>query len=109
HLHEAPILSTLRSLGVAAIVCSDLRECELVYRLHAASVTLFVGHDDDGLKMNEILKKNPRFARTPVVLTTSQWSEQQCIDHQSSALGANAYLRMPVEEKDFIHVIDQIL
>ncbi len=109
HLHEAPILSTLRNLGVAAIVCSDLRECELVFRLHAASVTLFVGHDDDGLRMNEILKTNPRFARTPVILTTSRWSEQQCIDHQSTAMGANAYLRMPVEEKDFIHVVDEIL
>lgn len=109
HLHEAPILTTLRSLGVAAIVCSDLRECELVFRLHASSVSLFVGHDEDGLKMNEILKTNPRFARTPVILTTSKWSDQQCIDHQATPMGANAYLRMPVEDKDFIRIVDEIL
>ncbi len=109
HLHEAPVLTTLRNLGVAAIVCSDLRECELVFRLHASSVSLFVGHDDDGVKMNEILKTNPRFARTPVILTTSKWSDQQCIDHQATPMGANAYLRMPVEDKDFIRVVDEIL
>jgi CheY-like chemotaxis protein len=109
HLYEAPVLGTLRSLGVAAIVCSDLKECELVFKLHATSITLFVGHDADGVGMNEILKKTPRFARTPVILTTSTWTDQQCIEHQATPFGANAYLRMPVEDKEFIHVIDQIL
>lgn len=109
HLYEAPILTTLRKLGAAVIVCADLKECELVHKFHASSVTLFVGHDDDGVKMNEFLKTNPRFARTPVILTTSRWTEQQCIDHQATPFAANAYLRMPVEDKDFIHVIDAVL
>jgi CheY-like chemotaxis protein len=109
HLYESPILGTLRGLGVATIVCSDLRECELVFKLHASSVSIFIGHDQDGLAMNEILKQTPRFARIPVVLTTSKWTDQQCIEHQATPFGANAYLRMPVDEKDFIHVVDQIL
>ncbi len=109
HLYDAPILTTLQKLGVAVIVCSDLKECQLVHKFHTSSVTLFVGHDDDGVKMNEYLKTNPRYARTPVILTTSRWSDQQCIDHQATPYAANAYLRMPVDDKDFIHVIDEIL
>lgn len=109
HLYDSPLLGTLRGLGVATIVCSDLRECELVFKLHATSVSLFVGHDQDGVGMNEILKTTPRFARTPVILTTSKWTDQQCIEHQASPLGANAYLRMPVDDKEFVHVVDQIL
>lgn len=109
HLYEAPILATLQKLGVAVILCSDFKECELVHKFHATSVTLFIGHDEDGAKMNELLKTTPRFARTPVILTTSRWTEQQCIDHQSTPFAANAYLRMPVDDKDFIHVVDEIL
>lgn len=109
HLYDSPLLGTLRGLGVATIVCSDLRECEFVFKLHATSISLFVGHDDDGVGMNKILKTTPRFARTPVVLTTSKWTDQQCISHQAGPLGANAYLRMPVDDKEFIHVVDQIL
>lgn len=109
HLYEAPILATLRKLGVAVLVCGDLHECELVFRLHASSVTLFVGHDDDGIKMNEVLKTKPRFAKTPVILTTSMWTDQQCIDHQETPMGANAYLRMPMDDRDFIRVIDAVL
>jgi CheY-like chemotaxis protein len=109
HLYDSPLLGTLRGLGVATIVCSDLRECELVFKLHATSISLFVGHDADGVGMNELLKKTSRFARTPVILTTSKWTDQQCIEHQAGPLGANAYLRMPVDDKEFIHVVDQIL
>ncbi len=109
HLYEAPVLGTLRQLGVATIVCGDLRECELVFKLHSTSISLFVGHDQDGVLMNEIIKKNPRFARTPVILTTSHWGDQECIEHQATPFGANAYLRMPMDEKEFIHVVDQIL
>lgn len=109
HLYDSPLLGTLRNLGVATIVCSDLKECELVFKLHASSISLFVGHDQDGVAMNEILKKTPRFARTPVILTTSKWTDQQCIEHQATPFGANAYLRMPVEDKEFIHVVDTIL
>lgn len=109
HLYEAPVLGTLRNLGVASIVCGDLRECELVFKLHSTSISLFVGHDQDGVLMNELIKKNPRYARTPVILTTSHWGDQQCIEHQATPFGANAYLRMPVDDKEFIHVIDQIL
>ncbi|MBS1963980.1 MAG: hypothetical protein JST04_17340 [Bdellovibrionales bacterium] len=109
HLYDSPLLGTLRNLGVATIVCSDLKECELVFKLHASSISLFVGHDQDGVGMNEILKKTPRFARTPVILTTSNWTDQQCIEHQATPFGANAYLRMPVEDKEFIHVVDTIL
>lgn len=109
HLYEAPILTTLRKLGVAVLVCGDLNECELVFRLHSTSVSLFVGHDEDGVKMNEVLKTNARFAKTPVILTTSKWTDQQCIDHQGTPMGANAYLRMPVDDRDFIRVIDAIL
>ncbi len=109
HLYDSPLLGTLRGLGVATIVCSDLRDCELVFKLHATSISLFVGHDEDGVGMNEVVKKTARFARTPVILTTSKWTDQKCIEHQSGPMGANAYLRMPVDDKEFIHVVDQIL
>jgi CheY-like chemotaxis protein len=109
HLHDAPILASLRKLGVGVLLCGELQECELVHRLHSSSVTLFVGHDDEGVRMNSILKSNPRYAKTPVILTTSKWSDQQCIDHQASPEGANAYIRLPVDDKDFIRVIDAIL
>ncbi len=109
HLYDSPLIGTLRGLGVAVIVCSDFRECELVFKLHSGSVSLFVGHDQDGVSMNDLLKHSARFATTPVILTTSQWTDKQCIEHQSTAFGANAYVRLPVDDKEFIHVIDQIL
>ncbi|MBC7387489.1 MAG: hypothetical protein H7301_15165 [Cryobacterium sp.] len=109
HLQDAPILTTLRRLGVGVVVCSEFRECELVFRMHGASTTLFVGHDSDGVKMGEAIKAHPRFPQVPVILTTSSWTDAQCLQHQATPAGANAYLRLPVDDRDFIHIIDEIL
>jgi hypothetical protein len=109
HWFDSPVVTTLRKLGVGVLLCSDAREGELVLKLHAGSLTLVVGHDDEGVKLNEVIKTSSRFSHLPIILTTSSWTDSQCIAHQNSPLGANAYVRTPVDEKDFISIIDQIL
>jgi hypothetical protein len=109
HWYESPIVAMLRKLGVGVVLCSDAREGELVLKLHAGSLTLVIGHDDDGLKLNEVIKTSPRYSHLPVILTTSTWPDARCIAHQNSPLGANAYIRTPVDEREFISIIDQIV
>lgn len=99
----------LRGLGVAVLTATELREAELALKLHGRTISLIVGHDDLGIQLNEIAKAGPRTRDIAVILTTSKWSEGQCVQHQSTASGANAYVRMPIDDKDFIHIIDEVM
>ncbi len=99
----------LRGLGVAVLTATELREAELTLKLHGRTISLVVGHDELGTQLNEIVKSGPRTRDIAVILTTSKWSEGQCIQHQATPHGANAYVRMPIDDRDFIHVIDEVM
>lgn len=99
----------LRGLGVAVLTATELREAELTLKIHGRTVSLVVGHDELGVQLNEIVKASPRTREIAVILTTSKWSEGQCVQHQATAQGANAYVRMPIDDRDFIHVIDEVM
>jgi len=108
-IHSTEVPKLLQSLGVAVLIASELKEAELILKLHGRSTGLIVGHDEPGVQLNQIIKNHPVWKQVPVILTTSKWSEAECVKHQDSNLGANAYVRTPVDDRDFIHIIDEVL
>jgi two-component system, response regulator len=60
----------------------------------------------DGLEVLERLRANPRTKLLPVVILTSSGEEQDIL--QGYNLGANSYLRKPVDFMKFISAIDQL-
>jgi len=60
----------------------------------------------DGLEVLERLRANPRTKLLPVVILTSSGEEQDIM--QGYNLGANSYLRKPVDFMKFISAIDQL-
>lgn len=109
HLHSSSLIPALRSRGIAALVCSEVKEADLVLKLHGRTVALVIGHDEAGVEFNQILKESARFKEMPVILTNSKWTEQQILQHQAGVFGANAYLRYPVEDSEFIRVAEEVL
>ncbi len=109
HLQEAPLLQKLKSLGIVVLSCSDLKEADLILKIHGRTIQLAIGHDDDGIQLNKLIKDSAQLKPIPVILTTSKWTDEQCVQHQMSPLGANGYLRLPVEDAELFHVIDEII
>lgn len=60
----------------------------------------------DGLEVLERLRSNPRTKLLPVVILTSSGEEQDIV--QGYNLGANSYLRKPVDFMKFIAAIEQL-
>lgn len=109
HLQEAPFLQKLKSLGIVVLSCGDIKEADLILKIHGRTVQLAIGHDDDGIQLNKLIKDSAQLKPIPVILTTSKWTDEQCVQHQMTPLGANGYLRLPVEDAELFHVIDEIL
>jgi two-component system, response regulator len=60
----------------------------------------------DGMEVLKILRGNPKTKCLPVVVLTSSKEEQDLI--QSYELGANSYVRKPVDFKQFIEAVKQL-
>ncbi len=60
----------------------------------------------DGLQVLEQLRANPNTSRIPVVVLTSSNEEQDLI--RSYELGANSYVRKPVDFEQFIEAARQL-
>jgi len=59
-----------------------------------------------GLEVLKTLRADPRTALLPVVVLTSSKEENDLI--QSYALGANSYIRKPVDFNEFIEAVRQL-
>ncbi|HEY4485852.1 MAG TPA: response regulator [Nitrospiria bacterium] len=60
----------------------------------------------DGLEVLKKLRENPKTKLLPVVVLTSSKEEQDMI--QSYSLGANSYIRKPVDFAQFIESVKQL-
>ncbi|MBD3244270.1 MAG: response regulator [Chitinivibrionales bacterium] len=60
----------------------------------------------DGLEVLKCLRENERTATMPVVVLTSSDEERDIV--QSYRLGANSYVRKPVDFEDFASAVDQL-
>jgi two-component system response regulator len=60
----------------------------------------------DGLEVLKRLRNDPRTKRLPVVVLTSSREEQDLI--QSYNLGANSYVRKPVDFAQFAEAVQQL-
>jgi CheY-like chemotaxis protein len=60
----------------------------------------------DGLKVLEAIRNHPTTTRIPVVILTS--SDEEVDIAASYAMGANSYVRKPVEFEDFMDVVGKL-
>src|SRR5688500_132213 len=60
----------------------------------------------DGLEVLRRMRSNPRTARLPVVIFTSSSEDEDVIS--SYSLGANSYVRKPVEFEQFLEATKQL-
>ncbi len=60
----------------------------------------------DGLDVLELIRKNPATRRIPVVILTSSDEEQDML--RSYDLGANSYVRKPVDFNEFAEAVGRL-
>ena len=65
-----------------------------------------VGHCIDGLEVLRRMRADNRTKLIPVVILTSSKEQKDLID--GYALGANSYIRKPVNFKQFVEAISQL-
>lgn len=83
-----------------AVVYSDLNKSSCLVLLDLKMPRL------DGMRTLEILKKDVRFKRIPVVILTGLASEEDVAE--TYRLGANSFFRKPSEYKDFLDLANLI-
>lgn len=109
HFEDSQIALDLKNREVHCMVCSDVREVDLLLKIHSESIDLVIAHDDDGLQINSILKSSKVLKSIPIIISFSKWSYEQCSEHQAGDEPANAYLRIPIDKAEWINVIDSVL
>ena len=107
------IAAYLKEKGLAVLSCTDPNEAWQLFQLHRTSVDLLIVHRENadsegqaGLEFVEKLREKPEFANLPYILTTSKWSDEDCVQHQKTSAGANAYF--PSDFRDAISSAAQI-
>jgi two-component system chemotaxis response regulator CheY len=63
--------------------------------------------DINGLELLSFVRKNPTYAKTPVVIVTTEGSEED--RRRGMALGANAYVAKPFEPEHLVGTVADLL
>ena len=107
--------------GVALLFPEDGQEAWQMLQLHGDSVDLAIVHreglsdlegkadTEQSLRWIAKVRSDPRFLDLPVILTTSEWSTEDCARHQTGPAGVNGYLCSPWEESQVVDLIEAIL
>jgi hypothetical protein len=105
----------LQAKDMALIFPLDATELWQTLQLHGTSVDLLIIHLEDregnptaSLNLIEKIKSDLLQRDLPIVLTTAKWSETQCLTHQASPQGVNAYLIEPVSEEKIWETIQSV-
>jgi CheY-like chemotaxis protein len=114
---EHEISVALAKKGVGVLFPADAGEAWQMLRLHGASIDLGIIHRegpsqsqaDAGLKLIRKIKADPVQADLPIILTTSEWSDEDCARHQESSEGVNAYLKDPFNGAQLTKLIESVL
>ncbi|MBI5049513.1 MAG: response regulator [Nitrospirae bacterium] len=61
----------------------------------------------DGLKLISLLRNDPKYKTTPIVIITTEGAEED--RKKAMAIGANAYITKPIQTQELIKTINQIL
>ena len=119
--NEDDVLLTLRALRK-----NDVENRVLVARDGAEALTLLFGEGEgaeppdpprlilldlklpkrSGIEVLRAVRANPRTKLLPVVVLTSSREEQDLID--SYSLGANSYIRKPIDFEEFVETVRQL-
>lgn len=61
----------------------------------------------DGLKLLSLIRKDPNYQKTPVIIVTTEGAE---VDREKGLkLGANAYLSKPIQTNELLKTVKELL
>jgi two-component system chemotaxis response regulator CheY len=61
----------------------------------------------DGLKLVELLRKEPKYKNTPIIIITTEGAEED--KKKALAIGATAYLSKPIQTEELLKMVNQFL
>ncbi len=109
------LVKTLQDRGVPMLPCTNPKEALQMLELHGESVDILIIHreglgglGEPGIDFIRKFKSYPKFSEIPFILTSEKWTESQCAEHQQTPQGANAYLKVPYNEKDFLAIVEAV-
>lgn len=114
-VEDSPTMRQLISFGLKRVRNARIIEAsngvEAFKRLAEETCHLIVADINmplmDGLKLLELVRQEPRYAKIPVVICTTEGAEA---DRQKGLkLGANAYLSKPVQVNELLKIVRELL
>lgn len=112
---EHNLVRFLVDRGIAPLIAVNPTEAWQLIQLHGQSIDLGIVHREGveaerepGLEFVKRFKADPLHSDLPYILTTDLWSDAECVRHQESNLGANAYLRSPYSESKLLAMIEAV-
>ncbi len=114
---EHPIALDFKSRGISLLFPAQAEEAWQLLQIHGQSVDLAVIRREGlpsepkgaALRLISQIKSDPGQSDLPLILTTTEWTEQQCAQHQKSSDGANAYIYDSLNEKNLLGAIEAVL
>lgn len=109
------VQSALKRAGAAVLYTQDPNEVPQLLKIHGNSIDILIAHREalsdsvtPGLQVISKLKKDPKFKDFPILMTTRQWADEQCAQHQNGPEGVNAYQRIPVPAQSVLDLIEAV-
>ena len=106
-----PLVSNLKKQGIHLFVVSGVKEAWLTLQMYQKNIDLVVvqregrdGKTPSGFELIDLVA-----GELPVIISSSQWTDEQFLAHQESPQGVNGYLRFPFEGHFLQAMIENIL